>query len=162
MALQDVLAAIEATPVAQAIAGSAFLFPTIEVIHVAAIVLVVGTIAMLDLRLLGFARRDQGVLELSRETLFWTWGCFIIALITGALLFSSAATRYAGLWAFQGKVLLLGLAGCNMLAFHFGAYRSVSLWNTHLPPPPAARIAGGLSLTLWTGVVICGRWIGFL
>ncbi|WP_068086411.1 hypothetical protein [Novosphingobium rosa] len=162
MALQDLLAAIEATPVAQAIAGSAFLFPVIEVVHVAAIVLVVGTIAMLDLRLLGVARRDQGVLDLSRETLMWTWACFVLALVTGSLMFASAATRYAGLWAFQGKIVLLALAGCNMLVFHAGAYRSVAAWNTQLPPPPGARIAGALSLTLWTGVVICGRWIGFL
>lgn len=162
MALHDLLAAIEASPIAQGIAGSAVLFPAFEVVHVMAIVLVVGTIATLDLRLLGVARRDQGVIELSRETLVWTWGCFALALITGALMFISAATRYAGLWAFQGKVVLLVLAGVNMMVFHSTAFRTVTQWDRQLPPPPAARLAGALSLTLWTGVIVCGRWIGFL
>jgi hypothetical protein len=48
-----------------------------------------------------------------------------------------------------------------MLVFHFGAYQRVAQWDTALPPPPAARTAGTLSLALWIFVLFMGRWIGF-
>jgi hypothetical protein len=55
----------------------------------------------------------------------------------------------------------MALAGLNMAVFHFGAYRHVLEWDSRLPPPPPARLAGALSIALWTLVIFCGRWIGF-
>lgn len=162
MALLDLLAALEAAPFAVAIAESPWLFPAIEVVHVIAIVLVVGSIAMLDLRLLGVSSRDQGVMELANETLPWTWVAFALALCSGLLMFASAATRYFDNIPFRVKMLLLMLAGINMAIFHLSAYRSVHQWNNQLPTPTAARIAGTLSLGFWVGVVFFGRWIGFV
>jgi hypothetical protein len=162
MALKEGLAWIEAQPFATAIAESGWLFPTIEVVHVVALTLVVGSIAMLDLRLLGVSRKNYGVLELSAETLPWTWGAFAVALFSGALMFSSAATTYADNIPFRIKLILLALAGINMAVFHVTAYRTAHRWNHQLPTPVAARIAGTLSLTFWIGVVFFGRWIGFV
>jgi hypothetical protein len=163
MDLYAVFAGLEAQPFAKAITESTWLFPVIEVLHVSAIVLVIGSIAMLDLRLLGVSRRDYGVMELAAETLPWTWGCFVVAAITGFLMFSSAATRYAfENTPFRWKMVLLVLAGVNMAIFHFTAYRTVHSWNQQLPTPVAARVAGSLSLSFWIGVVCFGRWIGFV
>lgn len=163
MDLHALFAGLEAQPFATAIAESTWMFPAIEVVHVATIVLVVGSIAMLDLRLLGVSRRDYGVMELAAETLPWTWGCFVVALITGFLMFSSAATRYAfNNTPFRWKMVMLLLAGINMAVFHVSAYRSVHRWNHQLPTPMPARVAGTLSLGFWVGVVCFGRWIGFV
>jgi len=162
MSLSDALSWLEARPFAVAIAESDWLFPAIEVVHVVAITLVVGSIAMLDLRLLGVSRRGQGVTELADNTLPWTWTCFCLALVSGFLMFSSAAVRYFGNTPFRMKMLLLLAAGINMAVFHITAYRGVARWEHQLPPPIAARIAGGLSLLLWIGVVFFGRWIGFV
>ncbi|HTE39941.1 MAG TPA: DUF6644 family protein [Steroidobacteraceae bacterium] len=162
MAINESLAWLEARPFAVAIAESGWLFPGIEVVHVIALTLVVGSIAMLDLRLLGVSRKDHGVLELASQTLPWTWGAFAVALISGALLFSSAATTYAENIPFRVKLVLIALAGINMLVFHVTAYRTAHRWNHQLPTPLAARIAGTLSLTFWVGVVFFGRWIGFV
>jgi hypothetical protein len=162
MSFDKIFATVEQLPFAKAVAESTWMFPTIEVVHVCAIVLVVGAIAMLDLRLLGLARRDQGVVALGRDTLVLVWLCFAIALITGVLMFASAAVRYAGLLPFQAKMALLVLAGLNMGWFHATVWLHVDSWDQQLRPPLAARLAGGLSLALWTGIVIAGRWIGFL
>jgi hypothetical protein len=162
MALKESLAWLEAQPFATAIAESGWLFPAVEVVHVVALALVVGSIAMLDLRLLGVSRRDYGVLELAAETLPWTWGAFAAALVSGALMFASAATSYADNVPFRIKLILIVLAGINMVVFHVTAYRTAHRWNHQLPTPVAARIAGTLSLTFWIGVVFFGRWIGFV
>lgn len=162
MALKEGLTWLEAQPFATAIAESGWLFPAIEVVHVVALTLVVGSIAMLDLRLLGVSRRNYGVLELAAQTLPWTWGAFAAALFSGALMFSSAATSYADNVPFRIKLILIALAGGNMAIFHLTAYRTAHRWNHQLPTPVAARIAGTLSLTFWIGVIFFGRWIGFV
>ena len=153
---------LEATQLAEAIKESEWLFPTIETFHVFALTLVVGSIAMLDLRLVGVSRRNLGVIELTEDTLVWTWGAFIVALVSGALMFASAATKYYANVPFRLKMVLLLLAGLNMAVFHFTAYRTVHAWDRTLPTPRAARIAGGFSLLFWVAVVIAGRWIGFV
>jgi hypothetical protein len=161
MSIESVLAGVEAWPLSINIAESGWLFPTIETLHVLSLVLVVGAIIQLDLRLLGVASRQRGVMQLSEETLPWVWIAFVVAVITGSLMFISSATRYWGLLPFRIKMVLLVLAGLNMAIFHFTAYRVVHDWNDRIPTPISARVAGALSLTFWIAVVFFGRWIGF-
>jgi hypothetical protein len=153
---------LESTAPAIAISESSWLFPGIETVHVLAIAMVVGSITMVDLRLLDINLRERPVGELIAEVLPWTWTSFAVAVCSGALLFSSNATKYWGTVPFRAKMLLLTLAGLNMLAYHATIHRSVDLWGRRAPTPRAAKISGGLSLGLWIGVVTLGRWIGFV
>jgi len=162
MALNELAGWLETRRFAVFIAQSDWLFPALETVHVLAIALVVGSIAMLDLRLLGLCRKRSGVIELAAETLPWTWVAFAVALLTGSLMFASAATRYLAALPFQMKLALLLAAGINMGVFHLGAYRDVGRWNNQLPTPRPAKIAGALSLSFWVAIVFCGRWIGFV
>jgi hypothetical protein len=147
------LAWLEATAPAVAISESTWLFPGIEVVHVLAITLVVGSISMVDLRLLNLTVRDKPAADLIEEVLPWTWVSFGVAVLTGAMLFSSAATKYWGTVPFRVK----------MLSFHASStYRRISDWGRSRETPRAAKIAGGTSLALWIGVIACGRWIGFV
>jgi hypothetical protein len=155
------LSALESTALATAIREGTWQFPTIETLHVLSIVLVVGTIMIVDLRLINVASRRRSVSELMNEVLPWTWGAFVSAVVTGGLLFSSAATKYFHSPVFEFKMLLLLIAGINMAVFHLGAYRKVALWDRDVMTPTGARIAGCLSLTIWITVVALGRWIGF-
>ena len=162
MTIFDVCQWLESTTLATTISESAWLFPTIETVHVLALVLVIGSIAMLDLRLLGVSHRSMAVMQLSDDTLPWTWGAFVVAALSGSLLFVSHATKYYGNPPFRIKVVFLLLAGINMAVFHLGAWKAVHRWNEALPTPRAARVAAGLSLLFWIGVVVAGRWIGFV
>jgi hypothetical protein len=146
---------LQATPAAVAIRENDILFPWIECIHVLAIVLVVGTILIVDLRLLGIASRDRPVDVLLREVLPYTWTAFAVAAVSGSLLFSSNATKYAHNTFFQLKMMLLVIAAANMGIFHLiGAHKRGQA-------PLSGRAAGAISLLVWVGVIACGRWIGF-
>lgn len=145
---------------AQAISGS-MAFGILECLHVVGMAMLFGSVAILDLRLLGFCGRDQSVRALAHATLRWTWLGFVLAMITGFLLFAGAADRYAQNRAFQFKLAALALAGVNMALFHLSAWRRVSTWDVGVPTPPAAVIAGALSVLLWICVVAAGRWIAF-
>ena len=162
MTILELCTWLEESPLGLAITESEWLFPTIETLHVLALALVIGSIAMLDLRLLGVSNRDRGVIQLAEDTLPWTWSAFVVAAITGALMFVSAATSYYDNVPFRIKLVLLALAGLNMAIFHFTAYRAAHDWNFTLPTPQSARIAASLSLLFWVGVVVAGRWIGFV
>jgi hypothetical protein len=149
------------TPLADAVRANEMLFPWFESVHVLAITLVLGSIVVVDLRLLGVASRNRPVTRLIREVLPVTWVAFAVAVITGGTLFTSNAIEYAKNFPFQMKMLLLVIAGLNMVAFHFLTYRSVAQWDEAATTPTAARVAGGLSITLWLAIVAFGRWIGF-
>lgn len=155
-----ILTLIEASPVARTLRESPWLFPTIETIHVLALSFVVGSIAMLDLRLLGLAQRDRHVAEVAGEILPWTRSFFLLAALSGGLLFVSRAATYGQNVPFRIKLVLLALAGVNMLAFHATGYRTVTLWGHRVVPPLAVRLAGGVSLAFWVLIVVAGRWIG--
>jgi hypothetical protein len=159
--LQSLSEWLENTAMAQFVAGSTWAFPTLESIHVFALVIVVGTIAIVDLRLIGAASRNRSVSQLSNDVLPITWTSFALAACTGFLLFSSKASHYLANWPFRLKMALLLAAAINMLLFHFLTYRTVHEWDNDSKAPAAAKLAGVLSLVFWIGVVGFGRWIGF-
>jgi len=162
MDIDALLRTLEATSIATAIRENESFFPWIESVHVLAITLVVGTIAIVDLRLIGLASRDRPVVRLTGDVLRCTWIAFAVAAITGVLLFSSNAFNYAHNDHFQRKLVFLVLAGINMAIFHLFVGRDVGRWGiSPLATPLRAKIAGAISLLIWIGVVAFGRWVGF-
>ena len=119
-----------------------------------------GTVAMMDLRLLGLASKENRITELSRDTLTWTWGAFVLAALSGTLLWMSKAHIYMREPWFYAKMILIGVAGINMAVFHAVTWRTIGQWDAG-PPPRAAKIAGFTSLALWVVVIACARMIGF-
>jgi hypothetical protein len=152
---------LEATSISVFIQESSWAFPAIETVHVIALALVIGTIAIVDLRLLGLASRQRPVTELCHEILPWTWGAFVCVATAGVLMFVSQPTAYYVNTAFRIKLLLLIFAGANMLVFQLFTYRDVSSWDRDKQIPLAGKIAGAISLTCWVAIVFLGRWIGF-
>jgi hypothetical protein len=136
-------------------------FPYVESAHVVFLALVVGTILIVDTRLIGLTSRHLRFSYISDRMLPWTWGAFIGAAVTGGLLFMANASNYVSNTPFIIKMVLLALAGLNMLYFQFVTYRSVQSWDAGTPTT-AAKLAGMLSILLWCGVVGFGRWIGFV
>ena len=160
MALEQALTRLQDLGLPTQIRESDWMFPTIETVHVFALVLVVGTIMTVDLRLLGIANKDRPFSEVASEMLPWTWAAFAVAALAGMLMFSSKALTYYGNIPFRLKMVCLLLAGINMVMFHWLGTRHLEAWDRGRPPR-AAKLAGGASLLLWTAIVAAGRWIGF-
>jgi hypothetical protein len=160
MAVEQALSWLQSLNFPTQIRESAWLFPTLETIHVLSLVLVVGSIMTVDLRLLGLANRDRPFSQVAGEMLPWTWRAFTVAALAGFCMFSSKALTYYGDIPFRLKMLCLTLAGLNMIWFHSIGLRRLAEWDAGRPPWPA-RFAGGASLVLWTCIVAAGRWVGF-
>jgi hypothetical protein len=156
----DVLRWLGETPPALAIAQSEWMFPVFEVVHIFAISMVFGTIAIIDLRLLGFASTNRRYTELARELLPWTWGAWVVAAVFGTLLMASRPAAYFANTDYRLKFLCMGLAAINMLIFQFITSRDVAKWDKG-GASPAGRLAGALSLILWIGVIYFARKTGY-
>jgi hypothetical protein len=161
MASQAIWQSVENWPLSQFIASSTWAFPTFESIHVIAIAIVFGTIVIMDLRLLGLASKGSRVTEIEHDTLRWTWAAFCLALVTGSLLFISKATNYTVNPYFLWKMVLIAIAGANMLVFHLITWKSIDRWDASPALPTGAKLAGGVSIGLWIVVVFLARAIGF-
>jgi hypothetical protein len=159
--LQALIAYFEDSGLADNIRENDLLFPLIESIHVLSICLVVGSIFVVDLRLLGLASIRRPVGRVINGVLPLTWSAFAMAVASGGLLFISNATKYLANGFFVAKLFLILAAGLNMLIFHFISAKDLPKWENDTATPLRARLAGGLSILLWVAVVACGRWIGF-
>jgi hypothetical protein len=140
---------------------SLWLFPAIETIHLLGMATLIATVGFFDLRLLGWAMREEPVSQLSRRLLPWTWIAFAVQVVTGSLLFSSEAVKVYLNPAFRLKLLLILLAGLQALFFEWNVRRNGERWSQGLVPI-SAKFAACLSILLWMGVVAAGRFIGFV
>jgi hypothetical protein len=159
MSLPEMMSWLQHREFSTTIAESTWMFPGLETLHVIAVTLVVGSVAMMDLRLLGVGR-GRPASEVLATTLPWTWSAFAVALLAGGLLFCSKAETYYNNIPFRIKMLCMALAGINMLAFHVLTARSMAQWDSSAPPM-TARVAGGISIGLWIVIVAMGRYVGF-
>jgi len=159
--IEAFLKALQATALAEKIREALFVFPMLEATHVIGLALVFGTIAIIDLRLIGLASSQRSFKRMYSDILKWTWGAFALTAVTGALMFITNATVYYHNFYFRTKMLLLVLAGINMGVFELTLGRKVDSWDKSPSAPALGRAVGVLSICLWITVIFMGRMIGF-
>jgi uncharacterized membrane-anchored protein len=155
------VSALESLPLAVAMRHDLWLYPIIEIAHIAGFVVLVGSIVVLDLRLLGLSRALP-VRSLTRHVLPWTFAALVLIVPTGLLMFIAHASDLITNRAFQLKLLLILLAAVNAGVFHTTVYRSVAQWDQDAGPPSAAKVHAAASLVLWFSVLACGRLLAYL
>ena len=147
----------EKSAIGEAIRNSQWLFPVIESVHLLALVLIAGAVLVVDMRLFGLGLRRQPVAQLARDAQPWLIGGLIVMLTTGFLLFLSEAIKCYYSAAFAVKMTSLLLA----MVFTFTVRRQVALADEDRVRPFWSRLVAVVSVALWSGVGIGGRWIGF-
>jgi hypothetical protein len=161
MRIPELLAALEASFIATRIRESLYLFPLIEATHVIGLTMVFGTIAIVDLRLLGIASTGRPFSRIASDIMKWTWAAFALTVVTGLLMFVTNAAVYYDNVYFRAKMLMLLCAGINIVIFERTAARSMQRWDRERAAPLAGRAVAVVSLVVWISVIFLGRWIGF-
>jgi hypothetical protein len=152
---------LAATPWSIALHESLYAYTWIETAHVIGITLFVGTISMVDLRLLGLAWRQVPVSQISTRILPWTVAGFVLMVVTGLLLFYAIPIRtWHSVW-FRAKVVLLLAAAVNIWIFHRRVERDRARWDDAPLPPLGARLTAAFSLSVWLAVIVLGRMIAY-
>jgi hypothetical protein len=130
-------------------------FPVAECVHIVGFALSLGTVALVDLRLLGLGMRNQSPAQLVKDTTPWTLIGLAIMLISGPLIFSSNPIYYLANGAFQLKMVCLLLA----IIFNYTIHLKVAMSNAS---PAIGKLVGAVSLALWVSVVAGGLFIAFI
>ena len=151
---------IEATGLGRMMRESMWAFPIVETIHIAAFAIVVGSIVVLDLRLVGLSRR-MPLERLASHVLPWTLGAFALAVLSGLTMFTAHAADYLTNGVFMLKMGLILTAGLNAAILHLGAMQRSGAWDTDAGPPARVRVAAAASILLWIGVIACGRLLAY-
>ncbi|HLK46780.1 MAG TPA: DUF6644 family protein [Bryobacteraceae bacterium] len=140
------------TPLARLISQSMWGFAVLETFHIAGLVMVLGSILVVDLTVLGFGMR-QPAERLARQVAPWGLAGLVVMIASGVPMFLSAAVTYSGSTPFAIKMTLLACGMGLQLGMHArsGMYAGSG----------AGKIAACLSLICWFGVAYAGRGIAF-
>jgi hypothetical protein len=155
------IAALESAPIAVAMRQELWLYPIVEIVHITGFVVLVGSIVVLDLRLLGL-NTSLSARELGRHVLPWSIGALLLIVPTGLLMFMAHAQDLVGNRAFQVKLGLIFLAGLNAAAFHAGTSRQAATWDRNARTPARVKFHAAASLAIWASVIACGRLLAYV
>ena len=140
-----------------ALRESQYVMPWVFVFHVVSMCMFAGTILMMDLRLLGIGHMRTPFSQVQRRLFPWQMAAMLLSSATGLALVWGNPANYVTNIIFWMKMLAMGIAGVNALAFHFITEYTLIDWDAGQTPPAGAKLAGALSIVLWANVVIAGR-----
>lgn len=156
---QSLVAFLRATALSHWIVESTWVWPLCEALHFIGLSLLIGMIAPLDIRLMGYMKSVP--IAALRRLVPWAVAGFLINLVTGLVFFIGAPNQYIANSSWWLKVLFLVIAGLNILAFETQRSRILAMEpgdNTSA----VAKTIGAVSLVSWFMVLYWGRMLAFL
>jgi hypothetical protein len=135
--------------------NSELAFPILECFHIVGFAIAIGTVAMVDFRLLGLGMREQTPAQMLEDTGWWTIGALVVAVFSGLLLYATDPDKYYTNASFLIKITCLALA----IGFNYTIHRKVAVAGAS---PGASRLAACVSLLLWVAVIAGGMFIAFV
>lgn len=147
---------LQHTAAAEAIRSVPWPIPVIEIFHIAGMVLVFGTILILNLRIFGLILRSEPVSEIAQDLTPLTLTGLVVQLVSGSLLFMVSAMKFTENPIFRIKIALVIAA----VAYHFSVHRRIAIAQETQASP--LRLSAAVSLVLWASVVLGGLYIGVL
>ena len=135
--------------------------PIAQSLHILGIAVVMASIVMVDLRFLGLAVPSQNVSEMIRRLMPWTWWALLLNAMTGLLFVVARPFRYFFNPVVGWKLSLLVPAVVLAFIVHRLNTREAGYWEQSSGRRLSARVIAAVSLVLWTGVVLAGRWIAY-
>ena len=143
---------LEHTVLVSTIAGTGWMYATFSVVHYFSLFVLVGTIVLIDLRVLGVAARSQRIAALAEQLFPWTWTALGLALFSGFVMFATDAGDYYPDKIFRIKMTVILLA----LIFAVIVHRNVPKWDQSPSISAGAKLVALVSLLLWVGAILAG------
>jgi hypothetical protein len=161
MAMHDFAEFLASTAFSHNIQTAGWIIPLSQSLHIMAVAVVLSSMAMIDLRIFGFAARSQTMAQTAHRFVPWIWTSLVVLAFTGTLQIIAEPSRTLdGNPMFQLKMLLLAVGIIATLAFQFSVHLGSAFWDD-----PRRRsvlhVLAGTSFLLWCTVTIAGRWIAY-
>lgn len=159
--LSEVCQWLEATPLSHTIQTTAWIIPTVQIVHILCVATVFSSAVLVDLRLLRFLGRDQPLPAMAQRYLPTIWPVLLILLITGSLLIIGEPRRSLVNSTFYLKMGLLAVAILLTGGLQWSMSKSSNFWDLNRTRRVAGRIAATVSVLVWCGILFAGRWIAY-
>lgn len=150
------------TIISQVINDISWIIPAIQTIHIAGIAVLMGSMLMLDLRILNLAGTKQAMSGYAGRFLPWIWYTLPVLLLTGVVMIISDPTRELMNRAFQTKMGLVIAAIVVTIIFDRGIGKAPNYWESSNGRASIAKILAIGSILLWCCIVFAGRWIAYI
>lgn len=159
--MASALHAVEASGLARFMREALYAYPLAETAHIAGLALLFGSIAIVDLRLLGLGRRVP-VAPLVAFAVPWSLAGFVVAAASGSLMLVAHVDEFFAQPLFWLKMTLIVIAAVNAATLRIGAVRRDAPFAADPLPNARWRLAAATSLVLWLGIIACGRMLAYL
>lgn len=153
---------LAATSVSQVIQKVVWFIPMVQSLHILAVSIVMGSVIMIDTKLLGWTGVGSTVSDQLRRYTPWIWGALIVLLCTGTILTTAEPRRELLNPVFITKMALIVVIVLSSLAFLGVVRRQAVAWGEAPSSQIPAKLLAITSLLGWVAVVVCGRWIAYV
>lgn len=153
---------LSATPISLVIQSVSWIIPAVQSIHIMAVTIVVGSVLMVDMKLLGVVGRGTAISDGTRRFLPWVWAALVVLLITGTILTAAEPRRELINNVFRLKMALILVVCAGTGAFQQIVSRNAVAWGEKPSSQWSARFLAIVSLALWVAIIMCGRWIAYV
>jgi hypothetical protein len=150
---------LSATSLSGEIQTTGWLIPAVQTIHIVAVAVLFSSVILVDLRLLRVLLRDVPLADVARRFLPVIWPVLLVLLVSGSVLIIGEPRRALVNTTFYLKMTLL-LVGIVLTAGLQWSFAS-TFWDKGKARRVAGWIAAGLSILVWCGILIAGRWIAY-
>jgi hypothetical protein len=135
--------------------STGWMYASVSVIHYLTMFWFIGSVAVVDLRVMGVAARKRNVAELAAQVFPWAWTGMVLALLSGFMMFLASAGDWAPDPVFHVKLLMITLSLVATLIVQWGAPR----WALAAEIPAWAKVMALVCLLLWIGTILAASEI---
>jgi hypothetical protein len=150
---------LQGTWVGLLVAESLWGYPLLETIHSLGMAMLIGSLGLINLRVLG-VKRDLPLLGM-RQLLPLAWAGFTLNAISGTLLFTSDAVYFFESYTFRIKMVVIALGGINAALLGQRVFREAAAGAPAPPPTAGTKWIAATSLVFWLSAVCAGRLIAY-
>ena len=140
---------------------NAWTIPAIQSIHIVGIALVMGSVLVIDLRILGWAWTDQTLRQTTNRFGPWLSGSLWLLLVTGLLMVIGEPVRELITFSFWLKMTLVAVGALVAAIFHITLRRHEQQWEETLVHRPFIKGLAILTFFVWAFIIVLGRLIAY-
>jgi len=152
---------LASTPLSHAIQRALWLIVLLQTIHILAVAMVLSSVAMIELRVLGFTR-SQTMTQTAHRFGPWLWTGLVLLASTGIpLIIAEPGRTLDNNPAFLLKMFMLAIAVTAAVVFQVSLRRNAASWESR-PRPSTVNVLATVTLFLWFAIAVAGRWIAYV
>ena len=139
---------------------NAWTIPAIQTVHIVGIGLVMGSVLMIDLRILGLAWTDHTLRQTTSRFGPWLTGSLWLLLATGLLMVVGEPVRELVSFSFWLKMALVAIGAGVAVSFQRALRRQEQQWERKAAQP-SIKLLAILTFFVWIGIIFLGRLIAY-